>query len=64
MSVGLFCSSNTQYKEVIKLKEALVIQSAEQQDTNSALPATVCLIVVDRDTLQLGSSKLWSTLSI
>lgn len=33
MSAGvLFCSSNSQYKEVIKLKEALVIQSAEQQD--------------------------------
>lgn len=33
MSAGvLFCSSNSQYKEVIKLKETLVIQSAEQQD--------------------------------
>lgn len=33
MSAGvLFCSSNSQYKEVIKLKEALLIQSAEQQD--------------------------------
>lgn len=55
----LFCSSrNTQYKKVIKLKEALAIHSAEQQDTNSALPAKVGFIVADRDMPHVGSCKL------
>lgn len=47
----IFCSRNTQHKDVIKLKEVLAIQSAEQQDTGSALPAAVCLIVVHGDNL-------------
>ena len=42
----ILCSRNAQYKDVIKLKEVLAIQSAEQQDTSSALPAAVYLTVV------------------